>query len=129
MINRLLLEMHNNTLIVTMKGEIDHANANEYKQLIVEKLELENCRSLILDFSEVSFIDSSGIGLILGRYNQMRSINGILAIAGASNQLMKLLQISGVNSIIRCYRSAIEAFKEVGKYESYRAKVQCPTPK
>lgn len=123
MVSNTVFETHNKTLIVYLSGEIDHSNSSAYKQAIMNQIEQNNCRSLILDFERVRFIDSSGIGLILGRYNQMKGLNGVLAISGASNQLYMLLKISGVNSIIRCYATVKEAIKEIEKYESYRAKV------
>ena len=123
MVSNTVFEVHNKTLVVYLSGEIDHSNSITYKRAIMEQVELNNIKSLVLDFERVRYIDSSGIGLILGRYNQMKALNGILAISGASHQLYMLLRISGVNSIIRCFGSVKEACKEIEKYESYRTKV------
>ncbi len=55
-------------LIVTMAGELDHHSAEEVRNVIDDRLDRENLNKLILDFSKVNFMDSSGIGVVIGRY-------------------------------------------------------------
>ncbi len=58
-------------LIVTMTGELDHHSAEEVRNIIDDRLDREDLNKLILDFSKVNFMDSSGIGVVIGRYKKI----------------------------------------------------------
>ena len=60
----------------------------------------------MLDFGGVGFMDSSGIGLILGRYRLLQDTGGVLAVQGVSAQIAKMLRLSGIGSIITLEGSA-----------------------
>ncbi len=64
-------EVKNDKLIVHMIGELDHHSAEEVRNKIDDRLERDNIKKLIMDFSHVSFMDSSGIGVVIGRYKKL----------------------------------------------------------
>ena len=72
--------MHNSVLEVAINGEIDHHNARAFRSQIDEKLYLYRPKKVNLDVSGVSFMDSSGLGLILGRFTLARELGGELRI-------------------------------------------------
>ncbi len=102
-------------LVVSLSGELDHHTAKEVKNLIEEVIKNRNVKNLILDFSKLTFMDSSGIGVIVGRYKLINSLGGHIVISGAGRNVSKLLYMSGINKIIETFDSlddAINNFQE-----------------
>ena len=85
-----------NTLIAQISGDIDHHTAAFLRESIDKMTESALPRTLILDFGGVGFMDSSGIGLIMGRYKLIQSMNGTLRVEHASPQLKKLMNLAGL---------------------------------
>ena len=81
-------------------GDIDDTVCPKYKKEISELIETNKNKDMVFDFKEVTFIDSSGIGLILGRYNQLKSHKKKLYVNETNNQIKKLFKISGIYTII-----------------------------
>ena len=75
-------------LLVNMRGELDHHSAEEVRNRIDDRLDRDGLNKLIMDFSGVSFMDSSGIGVVIGRYKKLDLKNGSMCIVGA-NDLVK----------------------------------------
>ncbi len=86
------------TLTVLLRGEIDHHSAKTLSRSIDAEIICSTPRRCVLDFSSVGFMDSSGIGLILGRHRLLRSEDVTMSVAGVSNQVEKVLQIAGITS-------------------------------
>ena len=93
--------MENNQLIFSFSGEMDHCSIMKMKPEIIEKIDEVKCPSVKFDFSEVSFIDSTGIGFILGRYNQISAYQGQLILTGGNQSVRKLFALSGLFKIMR----------------------------
>lgn len=87
-------------LIIRLKGELDHHSADESRILIDEKINEEKFNKLIIDFKNLDFIDSSGIGFVIGRYKVIRKRNGIVEIINANAKVKKILDMSGIGKII-----------------------------
>ncbi len=90
------------TLVVKLSGEIDQSCAGEIRNDIDRNLQLYSIKNLILDFAEVSFMDSSGIGMILGRYKQIKARQGKTMIIRTQPQVDRILELSGLKKIIDC---------------------------
>ena len=86
-------------LTARLRGEIDHHTARIFREEIDRALLRETPRSLTLDFSEIGFMDSSGIGLIVGRLERAREIGATLTLSGLSQRLCRLLELSGVDRL------------------------------
>ncbi len=86
-------------LTARLRGEIDHHTARVFREEIDRALFRETPRSLTLDFSEITFMDSSGIGLIVGRLERAREIGATLTLSGLSQRLCRLLELSGVDRL------------------------------
>lgn len=87
-------------LIALLKGEVDHHSAAPLRNTIDRTMKEFSCRDLILDFSGVEFMDSSGIGVALGRYKKLSKCGGKICICGCSEYIEKILSMAGVFSII-----------------------------
>lgn len=90
----------NNYTYIEFYGDIDDSVCPKYKQEISELIENNKNNDVVFDFKQVTFIDSSGIGLILGRYNQLKSHKRKLYVNQTNNQIQKLFKISGIYTII-----------------------------
>ncbi len=81
-------------------GDIDDSVCPRYKKELSELIENNKSKNMVLDFKQVTFIDSSGIGLILGRYNQLKSHKRKLYVNETNSHINKLFKISGIYTII-----------------------------
>ena len=101
-------------LVVKFIGDIDNLVCSSYKTKLETIINENKYKKVIMDFSSVSFIDSSGVGLILGRYNQLRKYNGNLYMSGVSKQTEKIFNIAGIWTIMDRYDTVEQALKMVG---------------
>jgi stage II sporulation protein AA (anti-sigma F factor antagonist) len=99
--NNLNFDFKDGTLYVLLIGEINHHNAVFVRQEIDEKIQELNSKNLVLDLAEVSFMDSSGLGLIMGRYQRMQELGGTLTVANPSAEHKKLFKLAGLNKLIK----------------------------
>ena len=83
-----------------LSGEIDHHTAKEMRETIDEAVELNMPTLLVLDFSDVSFMDSSGIGLVMGRYKLMKNLSGKVFVENAPRQIKKVLRMAGIEKML-----------------------------
>lgn len=86
-------------LTAYLKGELDHHTAADMRADIDSAVELNMPELLILDFSGVSFMDSSGIGLVMGRYRTLARRGAKLHISGASPQIYKVMKLAGLERL------------------------------
>lgn len=88
-------------LTIALTGEIDHHCAKEYITSIAAKIEAYTPRVCILDFGDVSFMDSSGIAVVINALRNMTRINGELELCKLGNQPMRVFQASGVDKLVK----------------------------
>ena len=101
----ILCEKTADRLIIRVPGEIDHHSAKAIREEIDRAIFYHRPQTLALVLSEVSFMDSSGLGLILGRLSRIKELGGELVIADPSLQVMKILRLAGLERKIRIERS------------------------
>ena len=87
-------------LTVALTGEIDHHCAREYIRTIAAKIEAYTPNVCILDFREVSFVDSSGIAVVINALRNMTQIEGRLLLTGLSPQPMRVFRASGIDKLV-----------------------------
>lgn len=100
------------SLIVTITGELDHHIAAKLRTKIDSELGGEII-NIIFDFSELSFMDSSGVGMIMGRYKAVKLLGGSLTVAGATPQVERILKISGLMNIVDTVASVGQAIEKI----------------
>ncbi|WP_234119309.1 anti-sigma F factor antagonist [Clostridium hydrogenum] len=103
----------NDKLIISIIGELDHHSTDEIRNKIDDKIKSGGYKKVILDFSHVTFMDSSGIGVIIGRYKKLKLSNGVLCIANISNSVKKVFELSGLFKIINVYNNVNLAVESI----------------
>lgn len=102
------LKQVRNTLVVRVVGELDMVIADKLRNQIDEKLTEGTVKNLIFNLEKVSFIDSSGLGMIIGRYKKLVASKGRIYIVGAKPNVEKVLLFSGINKLIPMYKNEQE---------------------
>ena len=92
--------LENGQLTVALTGEIDHHCAKGYIQAIAAKIEAYTPQLCVLDFGEVSFVDSSGIAVVINALRFMTQIEGRLVLTGIGNQPMRVFCASGIDKLV-----------------------------
>ena len=87
-------------LLIQLSGELDHHYAFETKNKLDQMLTSGKIKNLTIDMEKLDFIDSSGIGFIIGRYKIIKKNGGKLEIINASHKIRKILDMSGIGKII-----------------------------
>lgn len=110
-------------LVVSVSGELDHHFAGKLRDDIDEAMGAFHCRYLVMDLEKVTFMDSSGIGVVLGRYNKILQKGGRLVLTGCSEYVEKILYMAGVFSVIRKEESTEDAICSLKGQEQMRMEV------
>ncbi len=87
------------SLTVWLSGELDHHSARRMREEIDAAVERTKPARLRLDFGGVAFMDSSGIGLIMGRFRLMQLYGGTLEVTGASERIRKVIRLAGLDRL------------------------------
>lgn len=93
--------LEDGTLTVALNGEIDHHTAKKYIRAITSKLEAYTPRVCILDFQDVTFMDSSGIAVVINALRQMKKMDGELELCGLGLQPKRVFETSGIDKLIK----------------------------
>ncbi len=96
------------TLTVHLPSEIDHHSSRQLCQEMDRLIQRRNIRRILFDFHDVSFMDSSGIGMILGRYKTMRFLGGTVMAVNVGERMQRVLTLAGVYKVIDIYEGAPE---------------------
>ncbi|MFV0516477.1 MAG: anti-sigma F factor antagonist [Aminipila sp.] len=102
-------QMKDDVLIVNIVGDLDHHRATQAREEIDKTIEVFKSKNLIMDFSKVEFMDSSGIGVVMGRYNKVKEKGGEIVIIGCSKYVKLILEMAGIFTIMTYYDSLDEA--------------------
>ena len=87
-------------LLVEITEEIDHHVAEKLRRKVDDEITRYMPRKTVFDFDRVSFMDSAGIGMIIGRYKMMKLIGGETEIVNISPNVKRILEMSGISKII-----------------------------
>lgn len=109
----LTCDCYNRNLIIKINGEIDHHTSEMIREKVDKEFSRNNAKNIIFDFSNINFMDSSGIGVIMGRYRHTKQLGGNVAIVGANASLDRIFNISGLHKIINSYENMEQALKNL----------------
>ncbi len=101
-------ELNGSKLTITVEGEIDHHSARELRKKIDELLYYYRPKKAALDLSSVSFMDSSGLGLILGRFTLVRELGGELILTDPNESVSKVLDLAGTSRLIKIEKTSVK---------------------
>lgn len=104
-------EIIKRSLIIHLNQELDHHCALKLREKSDKLIEKENIKNVIFDFNGISFMDSSGIGVIMGRYKRVIFIGGKVAVVGVGSSIDRIFHLSGLYKIIEKYESVKDALK------------------
>lgn len=94
------LEHYRKTLIVRLRGELDHHTADTVKARMEEAILRGNSSHIVLSLKELTFMDSSGLGVILGRYKQITAKGGKMVVCDVNPSVFRLFEMSGLFKIL-----------------------------
>lgn len=96
-------QVQENCLTIFLPHELDHHNAEEIRKEADYLIERSHIRYIIFDFAKTEFCDSSGIGVIMGRYRQICMLGGEVCAVHASERMKRILTMSGITKIMQIY--------------------------
>jgi len=108
---RLSTEIIKDNLIIRLEGELDHHTSEEVRRKIDSEYYNNNLLNMVLDLGGLNFMDSSGIGLIMGRYKNCKEQGGKLSIVNINSKVERILEMSGLMKIVNIYITVEEALK------------------
>lgn len=93
-------EKKRNGLFVRLTGELDHSAADGMRRELDRLIDETGARRLVFDMGELEFMDSSGIGLIIGRYKKMTRRGGVVAVRGAKGNIDQIFRMAGLYQLV-----------------------------
>ena len=93
------LETTGEVLTAYLEGELDHHAARSIREQIDARIEQDAPSLVILDFRDLSFMDSSGIGLVMGRYKKTQEVGAELHVTNTSPQIYKVMRLAGLDRL------------------------------
>lgn len=108
------LEKKEAILCVRLQGELDHHTSKQLRAQVDDLLEVGDIKHIILNLEHLSFMDSSGLGVILGRYKQVKNSGGEMIVCSISTPVKRLFEMSGLFKIIRLVESEQFALETLG---------------
>lgn len=105
-------------LLIFLSGEMDHHSCDSARRSIDEEYHRHGATHIIFDCENINFMDSSGLGLIMGRYRLASSLNGRVMVSHVSSQLDRIFTLSGLYKLVKKVPDAATAIKmlEGGKH-------------
>ena len=97
---RIKNRLYNNTLYIMLCGELDECSAPYTRNIMDELVDTNYCNKVIVDLSELEFMDSTGIGVMIGRYKKLKNKNIPIYICNPSNHIEKIFMMSGLYEIM-----------------------------
>ncbi len=108
------MEVEKTTLIVRLSGELDHHTSDMVRDKIEQELEKGIINNLLVNLENLTFMDSSGLGVMLGRYKKIRLLNGKMYICCVSPSVYKIFELSGMFKILQVYENESDALSSLG---------------
>lgn len=90
----------NGCLVIKLEGEMDHCSTENLRREIDGLIDKFRPALLMLDYQQINFMDSAGIGFILGRYKRMKSYDGMVEIKNARNSIQRILKMACIDQLM-----------------------------
>ena len=108
------MSVRKNILLIRLKGELDQFGSNKIKTRVSEVMVKYQIKHLIINFENLSFMDSTGIGFMIGRYYDFKKNGGKVIICSMNNIIKRIFNISGLQKICSVVKNEKEAYEMVG---------------
>ncbi len=106
---RLSFENINKNLIIKLDGELDHHSSEEIRDEIDREIDQYGVKNIIFDLSGMNFMDSSGIGVVIGRYKKVSKMGGEVAVVNINSRVERIFKMSGLFNIVKKFESKKQA--------------------
>lgn len=106
-----IYEAKGQTLIIHLPAELDHHNCRNLRYETDLLMSENYINRIVFDFTKTTFMDSTGIGILLNRYKQIRGSGGTVSFYGAGAQVMRILKVGGVLGLMEQHESKEEALR------------------
>lgn len=116
-----LFEVKNETLIIDLPKELDHHTAGIIREQTDSYFVCKKIRDVIFNYENTHFMDSSGIGLVMGRYREVRYLKGDVYVVGINDKIARILEISGLYRVAKKAVDVKEALEEIDKKYNTRS--------
>lgn len=107
-------------LKIKLRGEIDHHSASSIRASIDSEIYSKKPRGLIMDMSGVNFMDSSGLGLIMGRYSLMNQLGGEVIVSDPNPAIERILSLAGMERVIKIQQTKAVPMRTAPKVKGRR---------
>lgn len=108
------LDVRETVLCIRLSGELDHHAAEDLRTKVTEILAANPIKHILLNLENLAFMDSSGLGVILGRYKQIKAAGGEMVVCAISPAVQRLFDMSGLFKIIRLEENEQKALLKLG---------------
>ncbi|SDY59828.1 stage II sporulation protein AA (anti-sigma F factor antagonist) [Evansella caseinilytica] len=108
------LETRGNVLCVRLEGELDHHTAMALRKQVDAALQEQQLIHILVNLEKLTFMDSSGLGVILGRYKYVHTLGGEMVVCSISPQIKRLFEMSGLFKIVRLELNENDALLALG---------------
>jgi len=102
------LEHSNDVTIVTVQGQLVVTNRQEFKQMVLDAME-QGARTVVVDFADASYIDSSGLGALVSLSRRLRDAGGDLRLVGLSDELRTLFELTRLDALFPLFATRADA--------------------
>lgn len=110
-------EINERCLIIRLNEELDHHNALQIRDKADRLIDKNNIKNIIFDFTHAGFMDSAGIGVIMGRYRKVIFIGGKVAVSNVKYTVDRIFRLSGLYKIISKHDTLEQALKSFQSHE------------
>jgi stage II sporulation protein AA (anti-sigma F factor antagonist) len=107
------MSYHRQVLVVRLIGELDHHTSENVKKRLEEEI-AQGIRHIVLNLAGLSFMDSSGLGVILGRYKQISQLDGKMVVCSVNPSVYRLFEMSGLFKILPIHENEEKALSSLG---------------
>ncbi|GAA0481558.1 anti-sigma F factor antagonist [Virgibacillus sp. MSP4-1] len=107
-------ESKHQVLLVRLTGELDHHTSEDLKQQWQSEMKKSDIQHVVVNLEDLSFMDSSGLGVMLGRYKEVQELGGEMVVCSISPSVKRLFELSGLFKIVRLEEDEAEALKNLG---------------
>ncbi|QRG69844.1 anti-sigma F factor antagonist [Brevibacillus choshinensis] len=111
---RIVMETRQDVLVIRLQGELDHHTAEELRGKVDEILRAPDIRHIVLSLADLTFMDSSGIGVILGRYKQISARSGDMYVTSINPTIYRIFEMSGLFKVIKFRENEADALLVLG---------------
>ncbi|SEP70450.1 anti-sigma F factor antagonist [Piscibacillus halophilus] len=107
-------EKKEDVLLVRLIGELDHHEAEQLKEKWKEQLGDTSIKHVVVNLEKLAFMDSSGLGVFLGRYKEVKQLDGEMVICSYNQSIKRLFELSGLFKLVRTADNEEAALENLG---------------